>query len=60
MTAESGIILGVGVALVLFILVRRMDRRRHEQKLKTLQDKIARSEQAAAARQQGDDNSKRD
>lgn len=48
MTAESGIVLGIGIALVLFILVRRAERRRHAQKLKVLQDRIARREAAAA------------
>ena len=54
MTAESGIILGIGIALVLFILVRRADRRQHERKMKALQDRIARSEEAAEKRRQED------
>ena len=50
MTAEFGIILGLGIALVLFILVRRIDRKQHERKMKILQDRIERSERAAAER----------
>lgn len=52
MTAETGIILGIGIALVLFILVRRADRKRHREKLEALQRKIARSEQAAKERRE--------
>ena len=52
MTPESGVILGIGIALVLFIVVRRMDKRQHERKLKVLQDRIARSEASAGERQQ--------
>jgi hypothetical protein len=47
MTAESGIILGIGIALVLFIVVRRIDRRQHQRKMESLKRKIERSEQAA-------------
>jgi hypothetical protein len=46
-TADSGIILGIGIALVLFILVRRVERRRHQRKLKALQEKIARRQSSA-------------
>jgi hypothetical protein len=52
MTAESGIILGIGIALVLFFLVRRADRKRHREKLEALQRKIARSEEAAQRRRE--------
>ena len=54
MTAESGIILGIGIALVLFIIVRRMDRRQHQRKMEVLQRKIAKSEQAAGERREQD------
>ena len=54
MTAESGVILGIGIALVLFILVRRADRKRHREKLEALQRKIARSEEAAKQRREQD------
>ena len=47
MTAESGIVLGIGVALVLFIIVRRIDKRQHQRKMEALKRKIELSEQAA-------------
>ena len=50
MNAEAGIILGIGVALVAFILVRRSDAKRHQQKLDAIQRRIERSEQAARDR----------
>ena len=54
MTPETGVILGVGIALVLLILVRRAERKRHDQKLKLLQDRIARSEEAADEKRRRD------
>ena len=47
MSINAGIVLGIGVALVLIILARRWDRRRHEDRLKLIQERIRRRESGA-------------
>lgn len=44
MSINAGVVLGIGVALVLVILARRWDRRRHEDRLKLIQERIRRRE----------------
>jgi hypothetical protein len=39
-----GLILGIAVALIIIIVARRWDRRRHEDRLKVIQERIRRRE----------------
>lgn len=51
----KGVILGVAIALVIIVIARRWDRRRHEDRLKVIQERIRRREEGAGA---GDDSEK--
>lgn len=51
MSINAGVALGIGVALVLVILATRWDKRRHEDKLKIIQERIRRRESGQADRE---------
>ncbi len=42
MDLNPGVIAGIGIGLVLIIIARRWDKRRHEDRLKHIQDRISR------------------
>ena len=43
----NGVIIGVAIALVIIIIARRWDKRRHEDKLRLIQERIRRREEGA-------------
>ncbi len=44
----KGVIIGVAIALVIIIIARRWDKRRHDDKLKLIQERIRRRQEGAA------------